>query len=302
MKVLITGTRGQLGKSLIELKPMGINIIPTTREDFNLENLEQCKKFLISNRPDWVINAGAYTAVDNAEIDKDKVMLINAEAPRVIAETLNNIGGNLLQISTDFVFDGNQSTPYCPEDKTNPLNLYGKSKLLSENLIKESFQQNNQYIILRTSWVIGPIGKNFLTTMLKLHNSKENISVVCDQIGCFTSTETLANICWLIVQRNLVDNYKNQKILHWTQAGVSSWFDIAYEIGKIAEKLKVIKKAAKVLPISSDQFITKAKRPNFSLLNCEVTEELLYVKKIYWRDSLYKILQEVKDKNLFNVS
>lgn len=302
MKVLITGTRGQLGKSLIELKPMGINIIPTTRENFNLENLEQCKKFLTSNRPDWVINAGAYTAVDNAEIEKDKAMLINAEAPRVIAETLNNIGGNLLQISTDFVFDGNQSTPYYPEDKTNPINLYGKSKLLGENLIRESFQQNNQYIILRTSWVIGPIGKNFLTTMLRLHNSKENISVVCDQIGCFTSTETLANICWLILKRNLVDNYKNQKILHWTQAGVSSWFDIAYEIGKIAEKLKVINKAAKVLPISSDQFITKAKRPNFSLLNCEVTEELLNVKKIYWRDSLYKILQEVKDKNLFNVS
>ena len=102
--------------------------------------------------------------------------------------------------------------------------------------------------------------------------------------------------------KNLVDNFKDQKILHWTQAGVSSWFDIAYEIGNIAEKLKVINKAAKVIPISSDQFITKAKRPNFSLLNCEVTEELLNVKKIYWRDSLYKILQEVKDKNLFNVS
>ena len=302
MKVLITGTRGQLGKALIQLKPFGINIIPTTREEFNLENLEQCKKFLINNQPDWVINAAAYTAVDNAEFEKDKAMQINAEAPQLIAETINKIGGNLLQISTDFVFDGNKSYPYRPEDETNPINLYGKSKLSAENLIRETFQDNNQYIILRTSWVIGPSGKNFLTTMLKLHSSRENISVVCDQIGCMTSTKSLANICWLIVQKNLVDNDKDQKILHWTQAGVSSWFDIAYEIGNIAEKLQVINKAAKVLPISSDQFITKAKRPNFSLLNCEVTEELLNVKKIYLRDSLYKILQELKDKNLFNVS
>ena len=302
MKVLITGTRGQLGKALIQLKPLGINIIPTTREEFNLENLEQCKKFLINNQPDWVINAAAYTAVDNAEFEKDKAMQINAEAPQLIAETLNKIGGNLLQISTDFVFDGNQSRPYLPEHKPNPINTYGESKLLAEKLISESFQKNNQYLILRTSWVIGPSGKNFLTTMLRLHDSKENISVVSDQIGCMTSTKSLANICWLIVQKNLVDNFKDQKILHWTQSGVSSWFDIAYEIGKIAEKLKVINKAAKVIPISSDQFITKAKRPNFSLLNCEVTEELLNVKKIYWRDSLYKILQEVKDKNLFNVS
>lgn len=302
MKVLITGTKGQLGKALVQLKPLGINIIPTTREEFNLENLDQCKKFLVKNQPDWVINAAAYTAVDNAESERDKAMRINAEAPQIIAETLKNIGGNLLQISTDFVFDGNQSYPYCPQDKTNPINFYGKSKLSAENLIRETFQNKNQYIILRTSWVVGPLGKNFLTTMLKLHSSRENISVVCDQIGCITSTDTLANICWLIVQRNLVENFKNQKILHWTQAGVSSWFDVAYEIGEIAEKLKVIEKAAEVLPISSEQFITKAKRPNFSLLNCEVTEELLSVKKIYWRNSLYKILQEVKDKNLFNVS
>ena len=106
MKVLITGTRGQLGKALIQLKPLGIKVIPTTREEFNLENLEQCKKFLINNQPDWVINAGAYTAVDNAEFEKDKAMQINAEAPQLIAETLKKFGGNLLQISTDFVFDG----------------------------------------------------------------------------------------------------------------------------------------------------------------------------------------------------
>ena len=302
MKVLITGSNGQLGKTLIKLKPLGIEIIPTTRKNFDLENLDTCKEFLIENKPDWVINSGAYTSVDKAEEEKDKVMLINSEAPRVIAETLKKIGGNLIQISTDFVFDGTQSYPYSPEDKTNPINIYGESKLSAENKIKEIFQENNQYLILRTSWVIGSQGKNFLTTMLKLHSFKENISVVCDQIGCITSTNSLANICWLIIQRNLVDNDINQRIFHWTQAGVSSWYDVAFEIGYLAEKLKLIKKSSNVLPISSDKFFSKAKRPNFSLLNCSLTKKLLNIENTYWRKSLYKILQEVKSLNQFNIS
>ena len=297
MKVLITGSQGQLGKELLKNVPHDIEVIAADRKTFNLLDLKDCREFIFDNKPDWIINAAAYTAVDLAEDEEEKAILINGEAPTEIANALKKTGGKLLQISTDFVFDGKSSSPYKVDDEPNPINIYGKSKLLGENGIKNILQDNNQYIILRTSWVMGSEGNNFTKTMLRLLKIKEKISVVYDQIGCMTSSKYLANICWLIIQKDITKNINNQKIFHWTDAGVSSWFDIATEIGDLSFKLNLLKNPAKVLPISSDNFPTRAKRPIFSLLDCSITKEILNIENKYWRYSLLEILQELKSKN-----
>jgi len=297
MKVLITGSQGQLGKELLKNIPHDIEVIAADRKTFNLLDLKNCREFIFDNKPDWIINAAAYTAVDLAEDEEEKAMLINGEAPTEIANTLKKTGGKLLQISTDFVFDGKSSSPYKVDDEPNPINIYGKSKLLGENGIKNILQDNNQYIILRTSWVMGSEGNNFTKTMLRLLKIKEKVSVVYDQIGCMTSSKYLSHICWLIIQKDITKNINNQKILHWTDAGVSSWFDIATEIGDLSFKLNLLKNPAKVLPISSDNFPTRAKRPNFSLLDSSITKEILNIENKYWRYSLLEILQELKSKN-----
>lgn len=302
MKVLITGSKGQLGKALIKCKPSNLELISTTRENFNLLNFDQCRKLISETKPDWIINAAAYTAVDLAEDEAEKANIINGEAPTEIAKIIKEVGGNLLHISTDFIFDGLLSRPYQVDDKPNPINMYGRTKLSGENGIKNVLSDSDQFIILRTSWVMGAVGKNFILTMLKLHQQRETISVVYDQIGCMTSTSSLAKTCWLIIQKKIEDTKHINNTLHWTEAGVSSWYDIAYEIGDLAVKMKLLDKSAKVFPISSNEFPTKAKRPNFSLLNCSLTKKLLNIENKYWRYALEEILQEIKSENLFDVS
>ena len=297
MKVLITGAQGQLGKELLKNIPNDIEVIPTDRETFNLLDLNNCREFIFNNKPDWIINAAAFTAVDLAEDEKEKAMLINSEAPTEIAKVLKKTGGKLLHISTDFVFDGKSNIPYKVDVEPNPINIYGKSKLLGENGIKNVLQDNNQYIILRTSWVMGSEGNNFAKTMVKLLKIKDKISVVYDQIGCMTSSKYLSIICWLIIQKDITKNIYNQKIFHWTDAGVSSWFDIATAIGELSFNLNLLKKPAKVIPILSENFPTKAKRPKFSLLDCSATKDVLNIENNYWRFSLLEILQELKSKN-----
>ena len=297
MKVLITGSNGQLGRSLLKSKPKSIEVIATNSTNFNLLKINECKEFLIESKPDWIINAGAYTAVDLAESEPNKAMSINGVAPTELAKTIKKIGGKILQISTDFVFDGNSKSPYKPIDEPNPINIYGKTKLCGERGIQEVLNNTNQYLIIRTSWVMGPIGRNFAITMLNLHKSKDNISVVSDQIGCMTSTLSLSKICWLIIEKNNLQYEKESSILHWSESGVSSWFDIATEIGDLALSIKLLEKTAKVIPISSEEYITKAKRPKFSLLDCKSTKKLLNIENRYWRYSLLEILKEIKLRN-----
>ena len=298
MKVLITGSNGQLGRSLLKSKPKSIEVIATNSTNFNLLKINECKEFLIESKPDWIINAGAYTAVDLAESEPNKAMSINGVAPTELAKTIKKIGGKILQISTDFVFDGNSKSPYKPIDEPNPINIYGKTKLCGERGIQEVLNNTNQYLIIRTSWVMGPIGRNFAITMLNLHKSKDNISVVSDQIGCMTSTLSLSKICWLIIEKNNLQYEKESGILHWSESGVSSWFDIATEIGDLALSIKLLEKTAKVIPISSEDYITKAKRPKFSLLDSTSTKELLNIENKYWRYSLLEILKEIKLRNI----
>lgn len=299
MKVLLTGSEGQLGFSIQKLIPKGIELLSLNKNEFDLSKISKIKNNLENIRPDFIINCGAYTNVDMAEDEKKKVMNINAESVREISLYLKKNGGNLIQISTDYVFDGLKSSAYKVDDKVSPLNQYGKSKAKAEKFIREILDEKNQAVIIRTSWLMGTISKNFLLTMINLHKTKKEIDVVADQISCPTSTNTLARACWRIITLKMENNFYElpfMPILHWCDNGIASWYDIAVAIGEISKKNGLINSPAYINPINSENYPTKAKRPNFSLLDCASSKELLNLKGEYWRNSLEIIINSLIDK------
>lgn len=290
MKILLTGGSGQLGQEILKSKPKAVEIISPTRKQLDLSDYKSCIKTVIDSEPDWIINCGAYTQVDDAEKNFTLSQQINSYAPAAFVEVVNKINTNLLHISTDFVFDGNQNFPYNESQKRNPLSQYGASKALGEELIEKNIQNIEKATILRTSWVISPRGRNFVLTMLKLHSEKDSINVVSDQIGSPTSANDLAKACWKIIE--LKKKEKLPQILHWSDSGVASWYDLAVAVGDIAMDLKIIEKKASVNPISTSEYPTPAKRPRYSILNTSKTSKLLRLKPNYWRENLRSILIE----------
>ena len=297
MKVLLTGGSGQVGQEIIKCKPKKVNLIFPDRKELDLSNYESCKKICLENRPDWVINCGAYTAVDYAEKEFSICKKIKSYAPKAFTEAINEINGNLLQLSTDYVFDGKQNYPYKENQNKNPLSKYGFSKSLGEELIKKHIKNIKNATILRTSWVISPRGKNFILKILKLHSERKYIDVVSDQIGSPTSAADLGKVCWEIIK------FKHKKnlpfIMHWCDQGVASWFDIAYYIGDIAKELKIIDKKAKINPINSTKHLTLAKRPKYSVFDILNTVKVLDIQPTHWKENLRKILIEYpQNKNI----
>ncbi len=289
MKVLITGGKGQVGRALIEYIPSKYKIWAPTRSEFNLSDQKKCINYIKELSPDWIINCAAYTSVDEAEKEKDLAFEINANGPRYMAEALLETGGKIIQISSDFVFDGYKNLPYKTNDPTSPLSQYGLSKALGEKNVMNILKDTNQYLILRTSWVMSPYRNNFALTMLKLHQNKESIKVVCDQIGSPTSAHSLASACWEIIK--FAGNNNLPSILHWTDSGIASWYDIAVAIGEISQELGLIKIPAQVYPISTKEYKTLATRPSYSVLDTSQTIALLNKKPIHWRKSLFTFLK-----------
>ena len=292
MKILLTGSSGQLGKSIIKLKPKNIELITPKRSLLDLSKAEDCIYICKREKPDWVINCGAFTNVDKAESEKELVLRINHEAPKNFARALSDYGGKLLQISSDYVFDGLKNKPYLTNDKVNPQNIYGYSKALAEDSIKDIFLSKNDYCTLRTSWVVSPNGKNFILTMLKLMAENNDIRVVNDQIGSMTSSLNLANTCWQLIIKNEEYSSKGKSfnpIQHWCDEGIISWYQLASAIREIVKESKLIENPAKIIPTLSDEYKFIAKRPKYSVLSCTETEKLINKKSINWRTSLYEI-------------
>ncbi len=292
MKVLLTGGSGQVGQEIIKSKPPGIEIIKPCRKKLDLSDYSACQKIVKHHKPDWIINCGAYTQVDEAEKNIQLSQKINGYAPAAFAEAINKLNTSLLHISTDFVFDGNQNFPYKENQKRNPISQYGRSKALGEELIEKKINSLEKATILRTSWVISPTGKNFVLAMLKSHSEKETLKVVSDQIGCPTSARELAKVCWKIVKLKKKKNLPF--ILHWCDSGVASWFDIAVAVGEIAKELEINTKESIVLPLKTSEYPKLAQRPKYSLLNNHNTSNLLDVHPIHWRKNLRNILIEFK--------
>lgn len=294
MKVILIGSTGQLGRDIISNSPKNIQLIKPKKSELDLSDPENCYKYIISQKANWIINSGAFTNVDEAENNKELAFKINAYGPQSIANAILKVGGKLLQISTDYVFSGTQNTPYETNQKVSPNNIYGKSKAIGENLLLQTLSSFNQITILRTSWLMSPHGKNFATKMLELHSKKENINVVYDQIGSPTMTSTLSQTIWGIIKKN--EEYTLQKksfpkINHFADNGIASWYDVAIAIGEIGIKLGLIKKAAHVTPIRSYQYPTPSARPSYSVLETNETKELLQINGIYWKDSLEEALK-----------
>lgn len=299
IKVLITGSKGQLAFSIEKMKPEGIELVSLDKMQFDLSKINNIKKNLEVIKPDFIINCGAYTNVDKAEDEKEIVMNINSESVKEIALYLKKNGGNLIQISTDYVFDGLSPIAYKVTDKVCPLNQYGLSKAKSEQFIQEILGDSNQGIVIRTSWVMGTISKNFLLTMIKLHQTRKELNVVSDQISCPTSTKTLAEACWKAVSLKLEKNLCKENfmpILHWCDEGIASWYDVAIAIGEISAKNGLVNFPAFINPIKSENYPTKAKRPTFSLLDCTSTREFLGLKGEYWRKSLEISIKSIVEK------
>ncbi len=299
IKVLLTGSKGQLGFSIKKLNPKGIQLISLDKNQFDLSKINDIQKNLDDIKPDFIINCGAYTNVDMAENDKESVMNINANSVKEIALFLKKKGGNLIQISTDYVFDGRKSNAYKVDDKVCPLNQYGLSKARAEKFIQEILGDTNQGMVIRTSWLMGTICKNFLLTMIKLHQTKKEINVVSDQISCPTSTKTLAKACWKAIKFKLEKNhYKDNfmPILHWSDNGIASWYDIAIAIGEISYKNGLVNSPAYINPIKSEDHSRRAQRPSFSLLDCSSTRDYLDLKGEYWRKSLEISIKTIVEK------
>ena len=291
MKILLTGADGQLAQEIIKNKPKGIDLIGTTRSILDLYNLNDCFKFVIDNKPDWIINCGAYTNVEKADSEEEIAMKINAYAPMSFSKALLETGGKLLQISTDFVFNGKQSIPYSTKAKKSPINIYGKTKAKGEDFIEEIFDGKDQAIILRTSWLIGQSGNNFLTKIINLIKEKDEINVVFDQIGGPTLTNSLANACWNIIFFSDVI-FRSKKvgvpILHFSDCGCASWYDLAVAIKNQCSHIRMIDKEINIRPISYKDFPSKVSRPNFSLLDNEDIRDLIKIPHIHWIDALKK--------------
>ena len=290
LKVLLTGKDGQLGQALRAAGPAGVELIACGRAELDLTDAEACAAMVREHRPDWVLNAGAYTAVDKAESEPELASAVNAGAPEAFARALAETGGHLLQVSTDFVFNGEQGSPYRPEQAVAPLGVYGRSKAEGEQRARAALPAD-RCCVLRTSWVYGPVGKNFCLTMLRLHalraESGEPLAVVADQVGCPTASHTLAAACWAAIR------HRASGILHWSDAGAASWYDFALAIGELGAARGLLRRPAEVLPITSADYPTPARRPSYSLLDCAGSRKALGLAPVHWRQALTEVMEAV---------
>jgi dTDP-4-dehydrorhamnose reductase len=307
--VLLTGASGQLGQALVGARPEGIELIASSRAggaglmSLDLADADACRRAVLEHRPDWVLNAGAYTAVDKAESEPELALAVNAGAPRAFAEALATTGGRLLQISTDFVFNGQQGSPYRPGQPRDPLGVYGASKAAGEEAVEQLLGPGGRGLLLRTSWVMGPVGRNFALTMLRLHRQRgasgEPLGVVADQVGCPTSTLTLAAACWRVIERPAAAAGEAgvapapPPVLHWSDAGAASWYDVAVAVGELGTDLGLLERPAPVHPLTTAEYPTPARRPSYSLLDCSDTRRHLDLEPLHWRAALRQVLAAV---------
>jgi dTDP-4-dehydrorhamnose reductase len=295
-KILLIGGTGQVGGELQRsLMPLGhvINVGRTaTNLSIDLAKPDNIRAIMREIKPDIIINPAAYTAVDKAESEVELAMAINGTAPGILAEEANRLQALLVHYSTDFVFDGMSHKPYLETDIPNPINIYGKSKLAGELAIQAI---SKQYLIFRTSWVYGLRGNNFLLTMLKLAKEQSEIKVVNDQVGSPTWSRAIAEITTQILAQGIVDfqDFFAQKsgLYHLTTAGQTTWYDFATSIFTLdATGQKNI--LPNVIPISSDQYVTAAKRPPYSVLDNAKLLDQFSLKLPAWDECLNLCFQD----------
>lgn len=271
-KILITGSKGQLGTELSLLLP---DAVLTDRDELDITNAAAVNDFVKANDISTIINAAAYTAVDKCEEQEDLAYKINVDGPRNLAMS----GAKIVHISTDYVFDGTNHRPYMEDDNPNPVSAYGRTKLAGEKAILDN---SKVAVIIRTAWLYSPYGNNFVKTMRKLGAEKEEINVVVDQIGTPTYAKDLAQAIVKILPQM---NEQNKGIYHFTNEGVCSWYDFATDIMAMSGL------NCKVNAIPSSAYPTKAKRPHYSVLSKQKIKQTFGIEIQHWRKGLEKCLK-----------
>jgi dTDP-4-dehydrorhamnose reductase len=288
-KILLIGITGQVGQELCQTLPSIGEVIQVGRQKLDLSQPEQIQESIAQIKPDVIVNAAAYTAVDKSESESDLAMAINANAPKAIALAAQDLGAKVLHISTDYVFNGQNHTPYLESDPTDPLGVYGKSKLLGEIAVREHC---DRHLILRTAWVYGSRGHgNFVKTMLRLGQDREELKVVADQIGSPSWSYDIALAITQLLNKSAAEERING-IYHYTNSGVASWYDLAVATFDEAKQLGFPLKIEQVLPITTAEFPTLTQRPAYSVLSKAKITAALEIHPPYWRDSLIKMLTE----------
>lgn len=288
--ILVTGASGQLGQTLVRLwerSPIPqyqFSALPRTQLDIGKPDLAAA--VLSELQPTVIVNAAAYTQVDKAETDRDAVFQVNETGTATLARWAAHSGAKLLHISTDFVFNGAKSSPYVPDDQTEPLGAYGASKLAGEKALLAA--SNNNAAIIRTSWLYSRYGNNFVKTMLRLMAESDALSVVEDQIGSPTSTDSLARLIFAMIQKR---DY--QGIYHWTDGGSISWFEFAQQIQGQALQAGILSKAIPITPITTSEYPTPAKRPAYSVLDRSRALEEFEWLVLDWEQKLAEVIAEL---------
>ena len=287
MKILVTGSNGQLGWEICRQgKASGFLIIPLDIPEFDITDQDQVKDAVSKADPDLVVNAAAYTAVDKAESEKDLAFSVNSDGPSYLAVACHKRHIPLIHISTDYVFDGCKDGPYCEMDQVSPIGIYGISKAMGEEKIRRTLEE---HIIIRTAWLYGVHGSNFVKTMLKLGKEREEIRVVADQYGCPTFAADLAGAILDIAARINKDQRNSWGTYHYCGGGSTTWFNFAskiFEIAKLYEEFKI----KKVIPIKTSEYPTAATRPMNSIMDCSLLEKEFLITQPSWEDSLASML------------
>lgn len=309
MKILVTGKGGQLASELEQTVPPQYELVVLDASELDISNKTLVEDAINKVRPDIIVNAAAYTAVDKAETDKDTAYAVNEQGSENLALACKNYGAQLIHVSTDFVFDGTKTTPYQTDDTPNPINVYGDSKLQGDLRINQILAADAT--IIRTAWVYSAHGNNFVKTMLRLMTDKEQLDVVYDQVGTPTWAKGLAQMIWTLVEKNTnapqcsqsgiaerdVRNNLSEastKILHWTDAGVASWYDFAIAIQDLGIEKGMLDKKIPIRPIPASSYPTPAKRPSFSVIDKTNAEAATGIETTHWREQLSLMMDELK--------
>ena len=286
MRVLVLGGAGQVASAVAVAAPAHYQVVAMTRAELDIGDDRAVGRALAETQPEWVVNAAAYTAVDLAEDHQSQAIAVNDTAVGVLASAVSSAGCRLLHLSTDFVFDGMANRAYLPADQTNPLSVYGMSKLGGERHVLKG---DGAGIVLRTAWVYAATGRNFVLTMLRLMREKDHVSVVCDQIGTPTWAASIAAAIW-----GLIEVGAPGAVYHWTDLGVASWYDFAVAIQDEALARGLLNRAVPITPIPSAAYPTRAQRPAFSVLDSGSARALISTPARHWRHNLRTMLDELR--------
>jgi dTDP-4-dehydrorhamnose reductase len=292
MKILLTGKHGQVGFELNKKLSALYDVIAIGREDLDLNHPNDISAFIDKIKPNLIIHPAAYTAVDKAESESETAYQVNVVASQTLANKASELNIPIIYFSTDYVFDGLKKESYLEEDKAHPQSLYGKTKLEGEGAIK----QHPKHIILRASWVFGIHGHNFIKTILKLIQEKDNLSVVSDQWGAPTSASMLADVTFKIVQKIFESkDFKDFGTYHVASQGETNWHQYAMLIYNEAIRLGVSSKMkpSDIKPILTEDYATAAKRPLNSRLNTEKIKKTFMLELPYWEDEVKKVIREL---------